>query len=71
MDLSAKLEFLGEQVSRIRQAEFSNAILNWIKTNPGQSVWFAYNGVLILTPGVVAIPFLSSIGFVASGPVPG
>jgi len=47
------------------------AVLAWMAANPKQTAFHIVNGVIICTPAVATVPFLSALGFSAAGPVTG
>src|SRR5690242_13703145 len=49
----------------------TQAIVDWIAAHPYQTAFHIVNGVIICTPAAATVPFLSAMGFSATGPVAG
>ncbi|KAF2995995.1 hypothetical protein E8E13_000584 [Curvularia kusanoi] len=49
----------------------TQAVLDWIAAHPYQTAFHVVNGVIICTPAAATVPFLSALGFGATGPVAG
>ncbi|KAJ8108229.1 hypothetical protein OPT61_g8318 [Boeremia exigua] len=49
----------------------THAILDWISAHPYQTAFHVVNGVIVCTPAAATVPFLSAMGFGATGPVAG
>ncbi|KAJ4319178.1 hypothetical protein N0V94_004051 [Neodidymelliopsis sp. IMI 364377] len=49
----------------------TQAVLDWISAHPYQTAFHVVNGVIMCTPAAATVPFLSAMGFGASGPVAG
>jgi hypothetical protein len=46
-------------------------VLTWITDHPYQSVFHAFNGIILCTPAAVTVPIFSVLGFGAVGPTAG
>lgn len=49
----------------------TQAIVDWIAAHPYQTAFHIVNGVIMCTPAAATVPFLSAMGFSATGPVAG
>lgn len=49
----------------------TQAVLDWITAHPYQTAFHVVNGVIICTPAAATVPFLSALGYGASGPIAG
>lgn len=49
----------------------TQAVLNWMAEHPYQTALHVANGVIICTPAAATVPFLSALGFGATGPLVG
>ena len=49
----------------------TQAVLDWITAHPYQTAFHVVNGVIICTPAAATVPFLSALGFGATGPIAG
>ncbi|OSS48383.1 hypothetical protein B5807_07818 [Epicoccum nigrum] len=49
----------------------TQAVLDWITAHPYQTAFHVVNGVIICTPAAATVPFLSALGYGATGPIAG
>ncbi|KAH6625796.1 hypothetical protein C7974DRAFT_312821 [Boeremia exigua] len=49
----------------------TQAVIDWISAHPYQTAFHVVNGVIICTPAAATVPFLSALGFGATGPISG
>jgi hypothetical protein len=49
----------------------TQAVLDWISAHPYQTAFHVANGVIMCTPAAATVPFLSALGYGATGPIAG
>jgi hypothetical protein len=57
--------------ARVTIMNATQAVLDWITAHPYQTAFHIVNGVIICTPAAAAVPFLSALGYGATGPIAG
>jgi len=64
-------ELLGDRFNEVLElplAEVPNEILDYIKNNPGQTLFYASNGAIFFFPALLTGPLLNALGFTLLGP---
>lgn len=72
----ARVSFSSSTISTLLFARATNmnatqAVLDWITAHPYQTAFHVVNGVIMCTPAAATVPFLSALGYGASGPIAG